>query len=191
VILRQPAKTLAQVNQAIGDISEQVMIRHFESSGWQAIPGQIGRTGIDGLFIKRNRDGVVREVLVAESKANTGTLQSTNHGEQMSRDWVLRKVKQLREQRSQDSIYLRVGELIEGGFYRARLWTMRVEGDEIRLDLQRIRSHSDKVDDLLDDPGTRVLTPPGSIRIATPKDHFEKTIVSAYREALDKLGPDR
>ena len=34
----------------------------------QRIEGQVGRSGIDGLFVKRNADGVVREVLAVESK---------------------------------------------------------------------------------------------------------------------------
>jgi hypothetical protein len=191
VVLRQPGMNLSQANKAVGDISERVMVRHFESTGWQRIEGQIGRGGIDGLFVKRNGEGVVREVLVVESKYNTGTLQPTNHGQQMSRDWVERKLQQLRERRPDDATYRKVEELINGGFYRARLWTMRVDNGELQIDLQRVRSGSDKVDDLIDDPGTRVLVPPAAIRISNPKDNFEKTIVKAYREELGKLEASR
>jgi hypothetical protein len=188
VVLRQPAKNLTQANQAVGHIGEQVMIRHFESTGWQRIEGQVGRSGVDGLFVKRSADGVAREVLAVESKYNTGTLQPTNHGQQMSRDWVGRKLAQLRERQPDDATYRQVEGLIERGFYRASLWTLRVNKGEIRIELQRVRSGSDKVDDLLADPGTRVLVPPEVIRISAPKDGFEKTIVAAYEEELGKLG---
>ena len=189
VLLRQPARNLTQVNQAVGDISEQVMIRHFESTGWTRIEGQVGRSGIDGLFVKRNADGVVREVLAVESKYNTSALQPTNHGQQMSREWVAKKLQNLRERQPDEATYRNVEELFNGGYYRARLWTMRVDKGEIQINLQRVRSASDKVDELIGDPGTRVSVPPEVIRISAPKNSFEKTIADAYQQALRGLGP--
>lgn len=189
VLLRQPARNLTQVNQAVGDISEQVMIRHFESTGWTRIEGQVGRSGIDGLFVKRNADGVVREVLAVESKYNTSALQPTNHGQQMSREWVAKKLQNLRERQPDEATYRNVEELVNGGYYRARLWTMRVDKGEIQIDLQRVRSASDKVDELIGDPGTRVSVPPEVIRISAPRNSFEKTIADAYQQALRGLGP--
>jgi hypothetical protein len=41
VVLRRPASNLGQVNQAVGEISERVMVRHFESTGWMQIQGQV------------------------------------------------------------------------------------------------------------------------------------------------------
>ncbi len=188
VMLRQPGRNLTQANHTVGHISEQVMLRHFESTGWQRIEGQMGRGGIDGLFVKRNAEGAVREVLVVESKYNTGALAQTDHGQQMSRNWVDRKLAQLRERQPDDATYRKVEDLINGGHYRARLWTLRVENGEIRIDLQRVRSANYKVDELIDDPGTRVLVPPPVIRIAAPKDSFEKTIVDAYWKEIGSLG---
>ncbi|MBK6851956.1 MAG: hypothetical protein IPG93_10120 [Burkholderiales bacterium] len=188
VMLRRPGSNLAQANQKVGAVSEQVMVRHFESSGWQRIEGQIGRNGIDGLFEKRNGEGVVREVLVVESKYNTSTLKPTNFGQQMSRDWVEKKLLHLRERQPDDATYRQVEKLIVGGYYRARLWTMRVDSGELRIELLRVRSASDKVDNLIEDPGTRVLVPPEVIRLSAPRDSFEKTIVAAYKEELANLG---
>ncbi len=188
VVLRRPASNLGQVNQAVGDISERVMVRHFESTGWTQIQGQVGRSGIDGLFVKRNADGAVREVLAVESKYNTSALQPTNHGQQMSREWMEKKLRNLRDQQPDEDTYRRVEELVGRGYYRARLWTMRVEKGEIQISLQRIRSASDKVDELIEDHGTRVSVPPSAIRISTPGNSFEKTIVDAYQQALRSLG---
>jgi hypothetical protein len=187
VVLRRPASNLGQVNQAVGDISEQVMVRHFESTGWTQITGQVGRSGIDGLFVKRNAEGAVREVLAVESKYNTSALQPTNHGQQMSREWLEKKLSNLRERQPDEATYRRVEALVGAGYYRARLWTMRVEKGEIQIELQRVRSASDKVDELLEDPGTRVSVPPSVIRIATPTNSFERTIVDAYQQALRSL----
>ncbi|MBK9684532.1 MAG: hypothetical protein IPO59_15070 [Betaproteobacteria bacterium] len=189
VLLRQPARNLTQANQAIGDIGEQVMIRHFESTGWTRIEGQVGRSGIDGLFVKRNADGVVREVLAVESKYNTSALKPTNHGQQMSREWVEMKLQNLLKRQPDEATYRQVEKLVNGGYYRARLWTIRVDKGEIQIDLQRVRSASDKVDELIDDPGTRVSAPPEVILISAPRNSFEKTIVDAYQQALRGLGP--
>ncbi len=188
VVLRRPASNLGQVNQAVGDISERVMVRHFESTGWTQIQGQVGRSGIDGLFVKRNAEGAVREVLAVESKYNTSALQPTNHGQQMSREWMAKKLRNLRDQQPDEATYRRVEELVGRGYYRARLWTMRMERGEIQISLQRIRSASEKVDELIEDPGTRVSVPPSAIRISAPGSSFEKTIVDAYQQALRSLG---
>ena len=66
---------------------------------------------------------------------------------------------------------------------------MRVDKGEIQIALQRIRSASDKVGELIEDPGTRVSIPPEVIRISSPKDSFEETIADAYQHALRGLGP--
>ena len=132
----------------------------------------------------------MREVLAVESKYNTSALQPTNHGQQMSREWLEKKLRNLRERQPDEATYRRVEELVSAGYYRARLWTMRVERGEIQIDLQRIRSASDKVDALIEDPGTRVSVPPSAIRVAAPTNSFETTIVEAYQSALRSLGPN-
>lgn len=187
VVLRRPASNLTQVNHVVGEISELVMLRYFESTGWTKIEGQVGRSGIDGLFVKRNTRGVVREVMIVESKYNTSALQTTNHGQQMSRDWLQKKLSNLRQHQPDESTYRRVEELLSAGYYRARLWTMRVEEGEIRINFQRVRSSSDRVDELIEDPGTRVAVPPSTIRLSSPANKFEKTIADAYVHALQRL----
>jgi len=72
-----------------------MMVRYFEHSGWTRIDGQVGRTGFDGLFVKYE-DGVIKDVLIAESKYNTSTLQSTNFGVQMSEEWIRRKMVEIK-----------------------------------------------------------------------------------------------
>lgn len=188
VLLRRPDLNLIQANHAVGAISEQVMKAYFENSGWIRIEGEIGRTGIDGLFVKRKADGVIREVLLVESKYNTSTLSPTNHGQQMSRDWALRKLEELRLKHPNNSDYEQSERFIERGFYRARLWTMRFNNGEIEIDLQRVHSKGADIS-LLDDPGNRIAPPPPVIHVSHPVNDLERTLVRAYNNALDEVGP--
>lgn len=188
VLTRRPALNLTQANHAVGEVSEKLMHAHFEGSGWSRIEGQVGRTGIDGLFIKRRPDGTVRDVLIVESKFNTGSLQPTNHGHQMSREWALRKLAQLQLAYPDERAYRQVSTLIERGFYRARLWTMRVGADQIHIDLQRVHSKGADIE-LLENQGNRIPIPPKSILLSAPADNFEQNLVNAYNSALNALGP--
>src|SRR5690606_6040493 len=86
IVKRDPTLGWVQANHAVGALSERVMHRFFTSSGWEALPGEIGRQGIDGLFVKR-RGKVIPDVLVVESKYNSSTLQDTLAGTQMSDAW--------------------------------------------------------------------------------------------------------
>lgn len=188
VLLRRPDLDPIQANHAVGAISEKVMRTYFENSGWIRIEGEIGRTGIDGLFVKRKADGMIREVLLVESKYNTSTLSPTNHGQQMSRDWALRKLEELRLKHPNHSDYEQSERLIERGFYRARLWTMRFSSNRIEIDLQRVHSKDANIN-LLDDPGNRIAPPPQVIHISHPVNYLERTLVRAYNNALDEVGP--
>lgn len=188
VLLRRPDFDLTHTNQAVGSISEQVMIRHFQTTGWTRVEGQVGRTGMDGLFIKRNDDGKVRDVLIVESKYNTGTLQPTNHGMQMSREWLLKKLTELRKRFPDDSVYPEIEDYVDRGWYRARLWSMKLESSSMRIELQKVHSKGSDVD-LLDDDGARVAAPPNSISLTQPRSGFERALVDQLRWELDKLGP--
>jgi len=188
VALRRPDFNLAQANQAAGAITEMVMIRFFEASGWTKVDGQVGRTGIDGLFVKRNTDGPVREVLIVESKYNTGVLQPTNHGPQMSWDWAKRKLAELILQNPNDPTYPQIAFLIENRDYRARLWNMKIEDGRLRINLQRVHSKGGDVD-IEDGPSDGIPNPPPKIDVGAPQGSFEKTLVEEYKRALEKLAP--
>jgi hypothetical protein len=187
VLLRRADLNPTQVNHAVGSIAEQVMVGYFEASGWTRVDGQVGRTGIDGLFIKRDRDVTVREVLVVESKYNTATLQPTNYGQQMSRAWLLQKLHELRGKYPNDPTYVRVEQYIQRGIYRARLWSMRVEQGVMKIDLQQVHSKGSNVD-LSPITDASAPKPPNSIRISAPENDFERALVRQYREAIDRVG---
>ena len=189
VLLRRPELNPALVNHAVGHISEQVMITHFEASGWSRLEGQVGRGGIDGLFIKRTKEGAIRDVLIVESKYNTSALKPTNHGTQMSRDWVLKKLEDLRSRYPDDSDYPVISRYVERGIYRSRLWSMNVQEGSMKLELTRIHSKSDVVE-LGGGAADRIPQPSASISIASPGSERDRMIVRRYRLELDKIGVD-
>ena len=70
MVTRNPALGKVQVNHAVGTINESLMDRFYTSSGWKSVSGQVGRTGIDGFLMKMDDSGVVRDLLIVESKYN-------------------------------------------------------------------------------------------------------------------------
>ena len=72
-LLISDSKIQGRLNIVNGASSECVMHFFYKNSGWQKIEGEIGRNGIDGLYFKK-KNGVIREVLVAESKFNKSRL---------------------------------------------------------------------------------------------------------------------
>jgi len=80
-----------------GNVSENFMHDYFKKSGWKQLPGEIGSNGIDGLYIKKNKSGVIIDVMCAESKFNKSTLGTINKGltKQMSKEWCLTKLDNL------------------------------------------------------------------------------------------------
>ena len=43
------------------------MNNYFKKNGWKQLPGEIGSNGIDGLFVKRNKAGIIKEVMIADT----------------------------------------------------------------------------------------------------------------------------
>lgn len=187
VAIRQPALGSVQVGHAVGAVSEAVMVRHFEVSGWTQIEGQIGRAGIDGLFIKRKADGTLGEVLFVESKYNTSQPQMTNHGMQMSQDWLLKKVRDLQGAHPENPVYVEIEQRILAGHYRSRLWGMRVDDDSIRINLDRIHSKDGDIT-VVDDIEQRIPPPSQVISIRNPQSGRDRLIVQTLQSELDKVG---
>lgn len=144
IIKRDPTLGWVQANHAVGALSERVMHRFFTSSGWEALPGELGRQGIDGLFVKR-RGSVVSDVLVLESKYNTSALQDTLTGTQMSDTWVRAKVNALQSGFPDNPDYTQVQRIIEAGNYRGLLWKLGISDGRVDVSLQRVISRDANV----------------------------------------------
>lgn len=47
----------AQINKLKGDIAENLMDAYFLKNGWKKLDGEVGRNGIDGLYVKFDKEG--------------------------------------------------------------------------------------------------------------------------------------
>jgi len=184
VLARNPALGATQVNHAVGAINESLMLRFFTSSGWKAVNGQVGRTGFDGLLVKVDDSGSVRDLLIVESKFNTSALKSTNHGTQMSDEWVRRKIQALRIQAPENDTYWQIENLIDQGAYRARLWIMKVENGKASIELKSVHSKDGSVSLHYAEEAER---PPRVIDISSPQRSFDRNFSTWYFEEIDGL----
>jgi len=186
IALRRPDLGMVQVGHAVGAINENLMVRFFTSSGWESVPGQIGRQGIDGLFVKRE-GGLIKEVMVVESKYNTSMLQPTNHGIQMSEQWVKRKIFELKTAYPNNRDYVAIGRFVDSGSYRAILWNLKVEDGALMVGLKKVRSKGGSIDispvDVKDQENSAALLIK-EIKILQPKNDFESEFVGWYKREL-------
>ena len=82
-------------NKAIGEIGEGMMRSYFQYTGWEQIkvPTPNSINGIDGVFVKRAKNGVIEKAIIVESKVNTSQEGFLITGEQQgSKAYNLRKI---------------------------------------------------------------------------------------------------
>ena len=117
-----------------GDVTENIMHDYFKKSGWSQLEGNVGRNGIDGLYVKR-KNGVISNVLFVESKYNTSKLAKLTDGsQQMSKQWLLKKLDNLivnSKKNSNKSFqeYKTILEFVKYDQYKSRLWNLIPKGD--------------------------------------------------------------
>lgn len=76
---------------------------------WQSITPRSGPQGLDHLFIK-TRNGVIKDVMVGESKFNTSALnKNTKDGIQMGEEWIGKRLKRLAWRYAQISTLQEIG----------------------------------------------------------------------------------
>jgi len=162
--------------------AECVMHKFYITSGWIQIEGEVGRSGIDGLYYKKEGD-VVKEVLVAERKWNTSRLGRSGKNKvvkQMSKEWVLRTMDKL-IQKNPSILYGTLKRFIENDRYRARLFRLNLlKNNQIQITVHKIKNKGLKAfDEIMD----MQLKP---IYINHPGNNFEKNMVRAYNECRSK-----
>ena len=188
--MRNSVLGMVQANHAVGAVVENLMNRYFKFSGWTRIEGQVGRTGFDGLFVKYDA-GVIKDVLIVESKYNTSFLQPTNHGVQMSEDWVRRKMVELEERFPNEEIYRKIDPFIETGAYRAVLWNLKLDEDSLKIGINKVKSKGGSMN-IEAAVGTDVesLSSPftNRIKLKAPQNKFEEQVLGWYNEELATVG---
>lgn len=190
VVTRNPSLGRISANHAVGALNENLMVRYFEHSGWTRVEGQVGRSGFDGLFVKY-QGGIIKDVLIAESKYNTSSLQSTNHGIQMSEDWVRRKMVELKARFPGKLLYDDIDQFIQAGVYRAVLWNLRVDDTSINISLNKLRSKGSTVeiaDAIHLDLSPLPLESSNRITLQAPRNRFEERFLGWYNDELAAVG---
>jgi hypothetical protein len=176
------SKIQGRLNIVNGASAECVMHRFYENSGWVRIEGEVGRNGIDGLYYKKKR-GVIREVLVSESKWNKAKLGRSGKNRlvrQMSQEWILHTLKRLQKHRPQPE-YATIRKLVENGQYRARLFKMAPLGkDKVQITIYKIQNKGFKHFDTFLESRLRPIT------TGKPKNRFEAGILDAYNSCRTK-----
>ena len=186
-----PRDSLIQgrLNIINGASAECVMHQFYTQSGWIQVEGEIGRNGIDGLYYKK-KNGVIKDVLVAESKWNTSRLGRSGKNKavkQMSQEWVLRTMNKLIH-KMPSKTYTTLKRFIEHNQYRARLFRLKPKSNNtIQISIYKIKNKGLKAFDEIKD---RQLPP---ISMTSPRNSFEQRILKAYndcrREKLNKYLP--
>lgn len=187
----------ADMRHVMGDAAEGLMQDYFTQSGWQSLSGQTGRQGIDGLFVKTDASGTIKDVLIAESKYNTSQLASDLKcgGNQMSAAWVQCKLSSLiqdaesKQDHERLKHYRQIEQQVKAGNYRSRLWRVGgMQDGQLRIDLQDISSTGTDVNtaDLKGGAKYKIQYAGNqTIDLANPKDEFQRKIVDGYYRNLD------
>lgn len=165
------------------------MHKFYTNSGWIKIEGEVGRNGIDGLYYQK-KNGVIREVLVAESKWNKSRLGKSGKNKlvkQMSQEWVIRTLDRLQKYRSLPE-YASIKKFVQNNQYRARLFRMFPRSkNRVQIHIFKIKNKGSNNYDI------RILNKLDSITMDKPKNSFQKGILDAYNrcrtEALHKYFP--
>ncbi|MDM8564286.1 hypothetical protein QUF74_01380 [Candidatus Halobeggiatoa sp. HSG11] len=84
----------AHIKKITGNVAESFMDRYYINNGWEKLRREVGVNGIDGLYVRRDKNGVIRKVLASESKAGSSQLGMTNCGKQMTHQWIICKLNE-------------------------------------------------------------------------------------------------
>jgi len=176
------SKIQGRLNIVNGASAECVMHQFYTQSGWIQVEGEIGRNGIDGLYYKKKK-GVIKDVLVAESKWNTSRLSRSGKNKavkQMSQEWVLRTMNKLIK-KMPSKTYITLKRFIENNQYRARLFRLKPkDNNRIQISIYKIKNKSFKAFEEIKD----TQLPPMDIN--KPKNSFETRMVKAYNGCRKK-----
>jgi len=186
IAAKYPNMSLGQINIKVGTINENVMNKYFQSTGWTKIEGEVGRNGIDGLFIKK-KNGVIIDILVVESKYNKSGLQHTQHGQQMTKQWISKKVDDLIKRYPNNNDYVNIKEYVDNHIYRAMLWNMKTTDDSLLISLKHIHDKAGKVStsNVVGNAKMKInFNGNQEINIKKPANDFHKTISSWYKDEL-------
>lgn len=189
ISVKYPHMSLTQINHTVGSINENIMNKYFKSTGWTKIEGEVGRNGIDGLFIKKKRGSIV-DLSIVESKYNKSGLQHTKNGQQMTKKWVVQKVKTLQKAYPENNDYNTILEFVENDTYRAMLWNLKTTDESLRISLRKVHDKTGKVvTSKMHGSEKMKINFNGNqiINIKNPANEFHSKIVSWYKKEIARI----
>jgi hypothetical protein len=190
IAYKYPQISIGKLNQLVGTLNENLMNRYFIYSGWTKIEGEVGRNGIDGLFIKRNKEGIVKEVLIVESKYNKSGLQDTNNGKQMTKQWIQKKIENLQKEYPNNEDYKQIEQFVSNDIYRAMLWNLKVEDEKLIFDLSKLNDKFGNIEkvDLIGGEKFKINQSNNSfIDINKPENEFQEKIIDWYNKEVNNI----
>jgi len=130
------------VSNVHGPLGESYMDHYFEMQGWEKLEGEVGRNGIDGLYVRRGKNGEIIRVMVSESKFGGSNLNVACSAQQMSHAWTLCKLDALDKSLESKMALLekkeKAGSINSGE--RQELENLRKEME----DMKQVRRHVEK-----------------------------------------------
>ena len=178
-----------RLNIVNGSSAECVMHKFYTDTGWIRIEGEVGRNGIDGLYLKK-KNGVISEVLIAESKWNKSRLGKSGKNKlikQMSKNWVLRTLRRLQKYKPLPE-YTTIKKLVQQDQYRAILFRMFPRSNnKVQIQIYKIKNKG------FNDYDLKIEQKLDSIVMKHPKNSFQAMILNSYNscrtKALNKYFP--
>jgi len=113
-------------SQWAGKAGEKGMTQFYRRLGYQKVPSKVGgNRGIDGIFIKRDPTGKLKDVVIVESKVGSSRLGKTGSGVQMSKNWILTNLQKLKAQGKNKKLYSQIEKMVKEGKAKFRLWQVK------------------------------------------------------------------
>jgi hypothetical protein len=178
----------------IPEIYEKFTIKFFEKSGWKCINGKYkGNNGFDGLCIKTNWFGNVKDVLILETKAGSSRLGTAKCGQQMSYSCIIDTLSLLNEKEKNNmnffikllgldnNKYKQIINLVKNGKYRRRLIRIEATGNELIIKITHLEDSADKTKIKLGE--TEVI----KANLANPQTSTDFYVRKLFEKSLEEI----
>ena len=77
-----------------GAVSEHISATVYKKNGYSQLNAEVGRNGVDGLYVRRDSRGQIKDIVFSEVKHGKGKLGTIKNGtiKQMSKEWKIIKI---------------------------------------------------------------------------------------------------
>lgn len=178
----------AQINKLKGDIAEELMDAYFPKNGWKKLEGEVGVNGIDGLYVKYDKEGNIKQVMVVESKYGSSQLGETQSGTQASKEWCLKKLDNLIEKHPDNPHYKQIKEKISNDDYRTRLFRVDEKDSTLTISIQKIESKDGtiQVSEVNGKDSYKINKIP-QIDLNNPEGSFQQKVADIYNKSKEEV----